>query len=602
MPSLPLRPGDPERLGEYELTARLGAGGMGTVFLGRAPQGRPVAIKVVRSEFVRDEEFLGRFRSEVNRARQVPPFCTAEVLGADLDHDPPYLVVEYVDGPTLTDVIREHGPLSPAGLYSAAIGIATALTAIHGAGVIHRDLKPGNVLFALGGVKVIDFGIARPLEATSAHTRTDQMVGTVAYMAPERFDEAPGPRVSPAADIFAWGAVVTFAGTGRTPFAADSAPATAMRILTQPPSLGDLPMPLRTIVERTLAKEPSERPTARELLDLLLATGSPAALPPRAVPDDPTHVLPQYAAGSTPAGATTAGDGQGLDDPHRPAGQPQAGPVQAGQPQAGAARAGQPQAGQPQPWQPQAGQPHGGQPQGGQPQTWQAPGGQAPGGQAPSGRKGRRKGRVLTTAALALAAAVALGGVVLFSKADSETTGEGRNPATGIGGPSSAPAVSPSASRPAPGPTGNAGVLAGSRKTLIHFVEIDRDLAMPFQDEVIASDGTGKDALFALIPLGVDFLIQSVQPTEGEPPCLGVKIVPDDSAELVATECAGTKATLFSISPTGAKDDKGRPTYTIYNDSYGLVQYYETEKRVYVEQLGDAPPDTTFSFVDRGPL
>jgi serine/threonine protein kinase len=283
---------DPDHLGVYRLLARLGSGGMGTVFLGRAPRGRLVAIKTVRTDLADDEEFLGRFRSEVTRARQVPPFCTAEVLDADLDHDPPYLVVEYVDGPSLSNVVREDGPLADGALHSAALGIATALTAIHGAGVIHRDLKPANVLFALGGLKVIDFGIARPLEATSQHTGTDQMVGTVAYMAPERFDEEPGLRMGPASDIFAWGAVVTFAGTGRTPFAGDSAPATAMRILTQPPVLDRLPMPLRLIVARTLAKDPAERPTARELLDLLLAANESAAAAPTETPQPAPPIEP----------------------------------------------------------------------------------------------------------------------------------------------------------------------------------------------------------------------------------------------------------------------------------------------------------------------
>jgi serine/threonine protein kinase len=281
---LPLGTNDPDRLGAYTLLARLGTGGMGTVYLGRAPEGRLVAIKVVRTDLIDDEEFLGRFRSEVTRARQVPPFCTAEVLDADLDHEPPYLVVEFVDGPSLSQVVRKQGPLTEGALHSAALGIATALTAIHGAGVIHRDLKPANVLFALGGLKVIDFGIARPLEATSQHTGTDQLVGTVAYMAPERFDEDPDVRVSPASDVFAWGAVVTFAGTGRTPFAGDSPPATAARILTRPPVLDGLPMPLRLIVARSLAKDPTERPTARELLDLLLAVDQPAAGPPPETP------------------------------------------------------------------------------------------------------------------------------------------------------------------------------------------------------------------------------------------------------------------------------------------------------------------------------
>jgi hypothetical protein len=277
----PLWPTDPTRLGDYELVGRLGEGGMGTVFLARAPGGRLVAVKVIRPEHAWDQEFRGRFRSEVNRAREVPGFCTAAVLDADPDHATPYLVVEYVDGPSLAEVIKEHGPLSGGTLHSVAVGVATALAAIHGAGVIHRDLKPQNVLFSLGTPKVIDFGIARALEATSRHTRTDQMVGTVAYMAPERFDTESDRAAGPPADVFAWGAVVAYAGTGHTPFRADSAAATAARILTQPPDLSGLDGPLRDLVERTLAKDPADRPTAHELLDLLLATESSGVLEQR---------------------------------------------------------------------------------------------------------------------------------------------------------------------------------------------------------------------------------------------------------------------------------------------------------------------------------
>jgi hypothetical protein len=253
---------------------------MGTVFLGRDPSGRLVAIKVIRAEYAAEDEFRARFRSEVTRARQVPPFCTAEVLDADPEHRTPYLVVEYVDGPNLAQVVGERGPLAAGSLHSVAIGVATALAAIHGAGVIHRDLKPANVLFSLGTPKVIDFGIARALEVTSQHTKTDQMVGTVAYMAPERFD-GNSRTLTPAADVFAWGAVVAYAASGRTPFAADSAAATAARILTQPPTLTGLTGHLRDLVALTLAKEPAERPTAHELLDMLLAAG-PSELPANA--------------------------------------------------------------------------------------------------------------------------------------------------------------------------------------------------------------------------------------------------------------------------------------------------------------------------------
>src|SRR3954454_14262092 len=241
---------------------------MGTVFLAGTPAGTRVAVKVVRADLAPDDEFRRRFRSEVASARQVPPFCTAEVLDADPDHEQPYLVVEYVDGPTLAAVVDERGPLTAANLHSVAIGVATALTAIHGAGVIHRDLKPRNVLLAPGSPKVIDFGIARATEGPGGNTGDGAMVGTVAYMAPERFGDGG---LTPAADVFAWGGVVAYAGTGRTPFGGESPPVTAGRILTAEPDLDGLTGGLRDLVGSALSKNPADRPTARELLDLLVS-------------------------------------------------------------------------------------------------------------------------------------------------------------------------------------------------------------------------------------------------------------------------------------------------------------------------------------------
>jgi predicted Ser/Thr protein kinase len=276
----PLRSGDPARLGDYLLVGRLGAGGMGVVYLGQDTDGEYVAVKVVHAALASDPEYAARFRGEVRRAEQVPPFCTARFLHADLDHDPPYLVVEYIDGPSLAEVVAEGGPLEGGALHSLTVGIATALAGIHGAGVIHRDLKPGNVLLPAGSTKVIDFGLARPVEVTSQLTAVHTMVGTVSYMAPERL-EGDGRPVTAAADVFAWGCVVTYAGTGHNPFEGDSPSVVASRILVGEPDLSGLPDPLAKVVSRALAKDPADRPTTQQLLGMLVGgvdatgTGSP---------------------------------------------------------------------------------------------------------------------------------------------------------------------------------------------------------------------------------------------------------------------------------------------------------------------------------------
>jgi len=261
-----LHPDDPREIGGYALLGRLGEGGMGTVFLGRgeerAADGRLVAVKVIRAEYARDDQFRARFRAEANAARRVARFCTAQVLDVDTDGELAYLVTEYIDGPTLAAALEQDGPLRGSMLDSLAIGVAAALNGIHAAGIVHRDLKPSNVLLSRLGPKVIDFGIARALDALEAITESGRVVGTPAYMAPEQFRGT----ATAATDVFAWGSVVTFAGTGHTPFGTGSPYELMQRIATAEPDLHGLDGPLRGLVARALNKDPRQRPTARALL------------------------------------------------------------------------------------------------------------------------------------------------------------------------------------------------------------------------------------------------------------------------------------------------------------------------------------------------
>ena len=182
----PLRAHDPRRIGPYDLLGFLGEGGMGVVYVGRGADGRLVAIKVVRPEYARNAEFRARFRREADSAMRVPRFCTAEVLGADTDAEQPYLVTEFIDGPTLEEAVTDAGPLRRGELEQLGVSMAAALRGIHGAGIIHRDLKPSNVLLSRIGPRVIDFGIASALDAAPGLTATGKAVGTPAFMAPEQ--------------------------------------------------------------------------------------------------------------------------------------------------------------------------------------------------------------------------------------------------------------------------------------------------------------------------------------------------------------------------------------------------------------------------------
>ncbi|WP_051301053.1 protein kinase domain-containing protein [Actinomadura rifamycini] len=275
----------PERIGPYRVMDRLGEGGMGTVYTGADDTGRKVAIKVIRREYAADPQYRARFESEVRAAQRVRPFCTAPVLDADPHADPPYLVTEFVNGQSLDAAVAESGSLRGADLEAVAVGIATALTAIHDAGVVHRDLKPANVLLSTFGPRVIDFGIARSLGGTRL-TATGGIVGTPAFMAPEQLD---GRGASPASDVWAWGATVAFAARGDTCFAADSLPAVIHRIMSTEPDLSGLDGSLLHTVRRALAKDPERRPSAQELLDGLISSGvrtpqQQHTSPPRPVP------------------------------------------------------------------------------------------------------------------------------------------------------------------------------------------------------------------------------------------------------------------------------------------------------------------------------
>jgi hypothetical protein len=294
-----LRPGDPEQIAGYRIVSRLGAGGQGVVYLATAPSGGRVAIKQLR--FGPDDgRARQQFAKEVAAARLVAPFCTAQVLDADLDGPSPYVVSEYIDGPSLQQRIDRRGPMAGADLQRLAIGTATALAAIHQVGVVHRDFKPANVMLAYDGPRVIDFGIARDLSTDT--TVTSRVFGTPAYMAPEQLR---GERVGPATDMFAWASVIAYAATGRAPFEAPHMVAVMHRISSGEPELTWVPPERATVLRLCLDKDPARRPTAQQTLALLL--GRPA---PEHDVSDPTRVLAEAtglvhaaAAASTTRGA-----------------------------------------------------------------------------------------------------------------------------------------------------------------------------------------------------------------------------------------------------------------------------------------------------------
>ncbi|UZJ30172.1 serine/threonine-protein kinase [Streptomyces endophytica] len=256
----------PEYAGKYRLEARLGAGGMGVVHLARSSSGLLLAVKVIHAEFAQDPEFRGRFRQEVAAARRVSGAFTAPVVDADPDAGRPWMATLHIPGPTLSDHVKRNGPLTPGEVRRLAAGLAEALRDIHRAGVVHRDLKPGNVLLAADGPKVIDFGISRPSDS-DMRTETGKLIGTPPFMAPEQFQR---PReVGPAADVFALGSVLVHAATGRGPFDSESPYIVAYQVVHDDADLAGVPRELVPLIESCLAKEPADRPTPDALMELL---------------------------------------------------------------------------------------------------------------------------------------------------------------------------------------------------------------------------------------------------------------------------------------------------------------------------------------------
>ncbi|MEW1658986.1 serine/threonine-protein kinase [Streptomyces sp. NPDC093707] len=271
----PLAADDPRVLGGYRLLGRLGAGGMGRVYLGRSAGGRTVAVKAVHAQYAADEQFRARFRREVASARRVGGAWTAPVLDADPDAAVPWVATGYVAGPSLAGAVADHGPLADHCVRALGAGLAEALTAVHALGLVHRDVKPSNVLLTLDGPRLIDFGIARATDGTVSLTSTGVSIGSPGYMAPEQI---LGNGAEAAADVFSLGAVLAFAATGTGPFPGDSSAALLYKVVHEEPELGpELTGGLRELVADCLAKEPARRPTPEAVAARLAGGGSGGA-------------------------------------------------------------------------------------------------------------------------------------------------------------------------------------------------------------------------------------------------------------------------------------------------------------------------------------
>ncbi|GGQ20772.1 serine/threonine protein kinase [Actinomadura coerulea] len=323
---------DPERVGPYRLLARLGAGGMGQVYLGRSQGRRLVAVKVVHPHFAGDAVFRRRFTKEIAAARRIRGFYTAQVIDADSDADPPWLVTEYIAGPSLQDAVDENGALPEISVAALGAGLAEGLRAVHERNVIHRDLKPGNVLLAQDGPRIIDFGIARAMDAP---TQSLTLVGTPGYMSPEQF---LGGDLEPASDVFCLAAVLAFAATGRHPFGEGPPEALGYRVRHQDPDLAGVPASLRPLIAAGLEKEPGRRPATGEFLDRCSALVADEGMP---LPDTFTTMIASRVAetevftgkaGTGEHGASPPQDVQAQPPADRRPPSPRPAPVRGGRP------------------------------------------------------------------------------------------------------------------------------------------------------------------------------------------------------------------------------------------------------------------------------
>ncbi|MFD9461739.1 serine/threonine-protein kinase [Streptomyces sp. NPDC060027] len=348
MAMMRLRREDPRVVGSFRLHRRLGAGGMGVVYLGSDRRGQRVALKVIRPDLAEDQEFRSRFAREVSAARRIRGGCTARLVAADLEADRPWFATQYVPGPSLHDKVAEEGPLSAADVAAVGAALSEGLVAVHEAGVVHRDLKPSNILLSPKGPRIIDFGIAWATGASTL-THVGTAVGSPGFLAPE---QVRGAAVTPATDVFALGATLAYAATQDSPFGQGSSEVMLYRVVHEEPHLHGVPDALAPLVRACLAKDPEERPSTLQLSLRLKeiaareAHGTADVRPPapRTDPDRPTgRLAEQYVEqrtqrrpGATPPPRTGGTNGGSRPAPARNTGRSGSRPA----PRSGAGRPG----------------------------------------------------------------------------------------------------------------------------------------------------------------------------------------------------------------------------------------------------------------------